>query len=470
MATVNEAIDTIKDHLSQGFTDWDVTHGDLVGINDALKEFEGEQLNQVLAGLSDDDLKNWSQEIYGTNGSLSTSERQDLFNNLAKNDLSPEQMIRIIDALQSEGNSDGVRELGAAVAAHSTDAQKTAFIEAMSARTTSGDNSYDPDPTHRNDVTDTLHADADAQAVAEVLASMTGTAFDQAVGKLNNQQLDAVMQAGIYQAETSTRNGNITNFDSSVATRLVNAAATSNDPAVKARVFDSAAEKLELIQKGGDNGAVPGGIGVDSRHEGARVGLADAMHGLLKTDPNGIVTELRVGTPGQASGQALQTLNRELLDAGKEDQIRELIIQLQQGNDGTGNAYQTVASNHDVARNIGYFTGTAVNALSDLNIERKEAADSLKAIFGVGYGAAGAANPTAGVIASVGNGLTAEAIDEIIGDFETGDGDTTQDLAQAFYELSLPRDPQGRIDDSRDSTIQDLKTEFASVTGVDVDD
>ncbi|WP_149196394.1 hypothetical protein [Luteimonas suaedae] len=466
MSTIDDAVNTIQDRLSQGLLDWDVSHGDLTDISSTLSGLTPSERNQVVSQLEADDLKNWAQEVHGNMGSLSAGERQDLFKNLAEG-LDGEQLTRVVNAFESEGLGDSVRELGTAVATHADSATKTDFVSHMADRTNSGDDNYNPEPTHKNDVTDTLRADPDAQAVAEVLGSLEGDDFDTAVGHLDGAQLDAVLQAGIYQAETSTRNGNITNFDSTVATRIVEAAATSNDPSVKGAVFTAAAERLELIQKGGDNGAVIGDIGVDSRHEPARTGLSDAMLGLLQSDTNGVVTEIR--TQYDLSGTSLTTLNRELIGAGREADIRNVILQLQQGNDGGGNAYETVAGSDVVARNLGLFTGSAVNAISDLNTERKDQAETLKGIFGTAYGAAGAANPGAGVIASVGNGITTSAINSIIGRFESSDGDTATELAQAFYELSIPRDADGYIDDSSDSTIQDLKTEFAAVTSTDID-
>lgn len=463
--SVDNAVSTIKDNLSQGLLDWDVTRGELQEINRVLAGLTPGERNEAISRLSDDNLKNWAQEIHGSLGDLSAGDRESLFNSLAGG-LDAEQMVRVVDAFENEGHGDSVRELGTALATHGSSETRAAFVEAMAGRTVTGDDSYDPAPTHRNDVTDRLVADPDAQAVAEVLASLEGDYFDQAVAALDGGQLDAVMQAGIYQAETSSRNGTVTNFDTAVAVRVVEAAKSGNDPAVQARVFEAAGERLDLIQRGGDNGAVPFGVGVDSRQEGARTALADAMLGLLQQDTNGLVTELR--TNFDLSGTSLTSLNSELINAGREDAVRDLILQLQQGNDGTQNAFDHVAGSDVVARNLGFFTGSAVNSISEIKADREAQANTLKAIFGTGYGAAGAANPTAGVFASVGNGLTGAAIDNIIGRFESSDGDTATGLAQAFYELSIPRDENGYIDDSGDSTIQDLKTEFGSITGTQV--
>ena len=125
--SVNDASSTIKDNLSQGIFDWDVSHGELVENNEVVAELTPSQRNELVASLSDDDLKNWTQEIDGYNGALNASERQQLFNDLAEG-LDGTQLTRLVKAF--DGNPGGREALGDAVAQHASPDAKVAFIEA----------------------------------------------------------------------------------------------------------------------------------------------------------------------------------------------------------------------------------------------------------------------------------------------------------------------------------------------------
>ena len=62
------------------------------------------------------------------------------------------------------------------------------------------------------------------------------------------------------------------------------------------------------------------------------------------------------------------------------------------------------------------------------------------------------------MIASVGNGITAQTIDSITSDVADGD----KALKQAIFELGIPRDTSGRIDD-RGTGYTDYNAAFAAV-------
>lgn len=442
MGAVDNAINSIKDSLSQGVFDWDVSHGDLKSINDTLADLTPSERNEVIAGMSDAELKSWAGEVHGSLGSLDAGERQALFNNLAEG-LDAEQMVRMVEAFDASGNPDSVRELGAAVATHGSPDAKQAFVEAMAGRTTTGDADFNPEPTHRNDVTDKLVADPDALAVAEVLASLEGEYFDDAWNALSDSQQTAVMQAGIGQAETSSRNGNITNFDSSLASRIVDAASTSNDANVKADVFELASEKLAVVQSGGDNGGVPFGMGTDTRNAEARDALATSMTTLINSDVNAIVARLEVV---DHDGSALVAYVSEQLAAGREDQVGELITKVQKGDDLQGDpAMRFTETDADGqyanAHNLGYLMGAVEAGVRDVTGNRVEQAEMIRDIFGgalkiagVPGGGPAAAGPRTGV-----DMLTNEIIDAIVEGYEQ-EGAT---LSDAMYELGYPTDANG---------------------------
>lgn len=109
---VSDAVNTIRDNLSQSWSDWDVSHGDLVENNQVLAELTPAERNAVIAELSDDQLGTWADEIHGTLGSLGASERQALHNSLAQG-LDATQLARVVRAF--EGHNDSLRELSAAI-------------------------------------------------------------------------------------------------------------------------------------------------------------------------------------------------------------------------------------------------------------------------------------------------------------------------------------------------------------------
>lgn len=446
---VNDAVNTVRDNLSEGWTDWDVSHGDLLENNRVLAGLTPEQRNEAIAKLGDGDLDKWADEIHGTLGDLSASERQDLFNTLAEG-LDGEQLARVTAAFEGHGGS--IAELGQAIADRAPATVRVDYVERMAGQTTSGDQ-------HDIDVglgySNSTRTDPEAIAVGKVLASLSDdpASFDRAVAKLSDKQLDAVLESAAGSSMTTVSGGysssTSVDYDPALLAGIVNAAARSDDAATKARIFEGAADQLQDIQDAG---------GLFTPYVGQKddiSAVADAMGNLLDSDPNGIVTQLR--TSNDPSGQAMVSYTAGLLASGQEDRVRDTIVRLQQGNDGAGNAYDAF-KDPVVSRNLGYFTGATAAAINDVTSGREAEADMLKNIFGAGFGAAGAANPAAGVIASVGNGITAQAIDSIVDAVAEGD----KELKQALYELGIPRDASGAINDEG-AGVDSYNAAFAAV-------
>lgn len=154
-----------------------------------------------------------------------------------------------------------------------------------------------------------------------------------------------------------------------------------------------------------------------------------------------LVDELKSRT--DLSGESLTAYLKEMLGSGNEQDVRNLLVQMQQGNDGKGNAYERFAD-PNLAHNLGFFAGATAAAINSIADDAESQGDLLKNIFGAGFGAAGAANPAAGVIASVGNGITSIAIDDI-DDIVNNVKDEKMDLKRAIFELGMPRGPDGKI-------------------------
>ena len=409
---VDNAVSKIKDNLYEGIFDWDVTHGELIDNNHKISDLTPQQRNEAISKLSDDELKHWTGEIDGWNGPLTASERQDLYNKLAEG-LDGKQLTRLVKAF--DGNPGGREALGDAVAMYASSDAKVAFIAA-----TKGSINGDYKATQGRD------GNAETVVLAKVLGSLSNdpTAFNNAVKSLSESQLKAVMTVGLgrnYVADYTGMRAGTTFFEPSATLGILDAATKSSDPEVKGRVFEAATEQFDLV----DGSAVDGP-------------LRDAMTKLVQSDPNGLVNELQTRT--DPTGKSLVAYTQKMLEAGKKTELQNLLVQLQQGNDGKGNAYQNF-SNPDVARNVGFFAGATAAAINNISDNAQARGDLLKNIFGTGFGAAGAYNFPVGVVASVGNGLTSVVIDDIVDGVKNGN----KDLKQAMYELAIPRGPDGKI-------------------------
>lgn len=383
-------------------------------------------------------------------GSLNASEREALFRSLAQG-LDATQLARVTRAF--DGNDGSIGELGGAIAANAPASVRADYVREMASATNSGDR-LQGDAGFGSSTATT--GDPEARAVGTVLASLRDSPaeFDRALASLNDDQLESVMETAAGGSISTYANphgggSSTVDYNPRALADIVNAAAASSDPATKARVFDAAGEQLGEIADSG--GLLTPYIGQkdDIRQ------VTDAMTGLLRSDPNGITTALR--TSADPSGKSMVAYVGGLMETGQTDVARDLIVRLQQGNDGTGNASQNF-TDPVVARNLGYFTGATAAAINDVTSNREDQANLLKNIFGAGFGAAGAANPAAGVIASIGNGITAQTIDSIVSDVADGD----KDLKQAIYELGIPRNASGQIDD-RGSGYTDYNAAFAAV-------
>ena len=80
---MSDPVNTIRENLSESWTKWDVSEGDLLENNQVISDLDPAERNQVISELTDEDLSKWAGEINGLLGSLSESDRQALFNDLA---------------------------------------------------------------------------------------------------------------------------------------------------------------------------------------------------------------------------------------------------------------------------------------------------------------------------------------------------------------------------------------------------
>ena len=394
MGDVNGAVDTVKDRLDQGIFDWDVSHGDLKDISETVSGLTPAERNELVGRLSDDDLKNWTQEIDGDLGSLSASEREDLFNKLAEG-LDGNQLARLARAF--DGSPTGLEALGKAITGHASPQAQSAFIAAVKGDIGSNDQ-----------VTELA-----AAALAGLGTSQAD--FDATVKTLSDGQLESLINAGLGHQEGTAY------FVPFTAMAIIDAATRSGDLQAKAAVFEAASTQFNLM-----NGTM---------FEGAYM---ESVAKLIGSDPNGLVNELQ--SRSDLSGESLAEFSKWMLKTGQEDALRNLVVQMQQGNDGSGSAYERF-SDPAYARNLGFMAGAIAAGINGLTDDKQGQADLLKNIFGAHFGAAGATDVGPGVVASVGNGITTAIIDQIVSDVADGG----KDLKQAMYELAIPRNESAQV-------------------------
>ncbi|MED5619765.1 hypothetical protein [Ideonella sp. BN130291] len=415
-------------------------------VAEIFKQASAADSNAIAAKLSDDDLRELAGDvnsggILGTQG-LSGGEKRDLFNELAR-ELDGTQLGRVASAFSDRSD---VLALGDAVAGFAPSQTKVDFVKSIAGRAT--DRSTDIDSGFGYNSLRT--GDKEAQAIGSVLSSMKNdpAGFDAAVKALTPDQLAAVVKAGEGEKITTYSGmGGVsapqTTYDPAGLHSMLEAAAGSHDPAVKARVFEAATKALDDI-RGSDTLLTPNPGAKDA----AKV-VADGLTKLMDSDTRGIVDQLNtndiggralakyvgelVSEDGSASNPVLGRQIAQLQGAGTGKTATEFINTAEKSSNGD-NFYRN-------AENLGYYAGAIEAGINKLNADDKTKGEILTNIFTTVVGAGTAAvtkMPTAGKVASqVFNGITREVVRQVVADVSSD----RKDLRQALTELTLPRDP-----------------------------
>lgn len=274
MSSVDSAVSAAKDRLSQGLFDWDVSKGDLDAISAEVDKLSPQERNEFIGKLSDDDIKNWTQEIDGMMGSLSKGERSDLFNKLAEG-MDATQTARFVRAF--DGDNGGREALAEAIASHGSSDAKAGFIDAVKG-----------DIGDEYSATQGTWGNAETVAVGKVLASLGNdpAAFQEAVGSLSKEQLQDVMSVAMgrrHIVDFSGRTAGTNQYDPSALTGILNAAQGADLP-TRTAVFEAAMPQLKTMQND-DVGLLGASASIDgvaqamgkvlSMEEAAKAGLID---------------------------------------------------------------------------------------------------------------------------------------------------------------------------------------------------
>jgi hypothetical protein len=455
--TVDDAAKKIHSLVDdQGFLGHD-RNDHMHQVRDLLKQYGAADEDRIVGKLSDKDLHALADNvnsggIFGQQG-LNGGEKKDFFNDLAGK-LDGTQLGRVASAFNDRGD---VTSLADSVAGFASSQAKVDFIKSIAGASTSGDTQFD-----NGWFSNSLHmGDKEAIGIGKVLASMKNdpTGVTAAIKALTPDQLAAVVKAGEGETVTTYSGFGIgdgggasasTTYDPAGLRGVLDAAAASNDPAAKASVFQAAAKAIGDI-RGSDTLLTPNpGAG-----DAAKV-VAQGMTNLLNSDTRGIVDQLNTAdVNGKALTGYLQEVIRENPSA-TNPAIGRQIAQLQGA--GTGRTAADFVNTAEAgangdhfyrnAENLGYYSGAMQAAINKMNADTKTQGDILSNVFTTAVSVGTTAVPTLSVPAKVGaqafNGLTREAVREVVADVTSG----RKDLRDALSDLALPRAP-GQHDRSR---------------------
>ncbi|ALN89479.1 hypothetical protein [Lysobacter gummosus] len=437
---VKEATRTIQGKLDDsGFLD-DVTHAELRDINGVFRELSSQDARQVYDGLkAHGKLDKWVEEMnsggwFGTGG-LSAGEKTDLFNMLAGK-LTGAQLADFSGHLSSED----VIALGKAVASHADANTAVDYVKAMAPQTTG-------QSAPRND-SSAGHASLGvenpaARAVGEVLASMPPAAFGAAIDGLRSDQLAAVMKTAAGMTISSPAidfnsrgapSGVAIDYDPRLLTRILDNAAKSGDASAQAKTFQAASGQLKTMREDVSFPSTYVDQGNDLR------AVADAMTGLLKKNPSGIMSELE--SKLDRNGNSLIPYTSEMVAQDRGLDLREIIEGLKTGPvAGTNSAdyiAEPVADSRKAlyyphAQTLGYFVGAIEVGMSKEASNAKAEGDLLKNVFATTAGALGAVNPAAGAFGAAANGVYVVADDALAADIASGRKDARDELRDRAY-------------------------------------
>lgn len=415
---VNAAVERINSALSEGFTDWDVGHGDLMDARAALDGLSPTQVNEVIGRLSDETLQSWNGEMNGLRGGLSAGEKTDQLNFLAQN-LAPDQLARVSQQFR-----------------YGQDAQ--AFATAVG--------------RHRdgNTVGDF------AQRVLSTPDRDTATAWNNnaglaanAVGEMNSAgRLNAALSALSPDQRARMLNETVwtpKGVEATAFNKVTDAIARHGTLAQRTEAFTTIAQHNAEFRD--DLGKVP----FSSQDMPALTTPYNAMRTLFDRDPRG-TTELM--STQQAGMRPLTNFLEVAVIRGDVKQVGEWGADVRRGTAIPGTDQSDLARfNHDFNRDpngsdyrnaalSGAFTGAAMAAAINVNADAGKRQELAMSLVTGGISTAASAIPVGGQIA-VGVGSTigqpvAKSIME-----EAGKG--REDFFNAIGEAGVPRDADGAL-------------------------
>ncbi|MGY6555233.1 MAG: hypothetical protein ACXIUM_12020 [Wenzhouxiangella sp.] len=361
----------------------------LVGTRDSGFQLNADQVNRVLASLTDDQLSVWASEMVQSpnipfRGGLSAQERGELFSELGRS-LDGEQAARFSAAFdhhdhRMEFGATFINQAGpAAVADFAIELGPQAADEqrVQLQRGAFGSGGLN------------LQADPDALTIARALGALSGAPaeFSRAYAALGDQAgvLDQVFRAAEQQTTVQSTSGRIARFDAQPLVEMIEAAAQAPLD-IRVDVVTRAANSLDGIAEisGLLGGPLSGGVNSAPGARAAQAEISAAVGQLLNADPINLVTTLR---GEDRSGEVLTSFAREAVRSGQVDSVADLIQTLQTGPGGSpldwlavNTAADSQPANYGNAVNLGYTVGSVLNGIRALSVEEQQQLAPIKLI------------------------------------------------------------------------------------------
>lgn len=283
-----ENLKRIRDELD-GNVFGNVTTGQLRDITNELEQMSPEERNAVIAGLSDEELRDWMDELGGAWGGLSGEEKRRLYGLLAEG-LDGEQLARVARAVFAEA-PESEHEFIESVVAHADASTKRELIAAFTGDI-NADEHEDFDVSLGSTTWTKTFGNGETRTVAAVLASLgsessTQADFDAAVADLAAAgKLDEVLSiaTGRVDGTGAVAIGSPGIIRSSFAPGpligIIDGAARSDDPEVRRQVLLASSQALESVEFSDE---FLQKAGFEDRPETPRI--LSSLYGLLQVPP-----------------------------------------------------------------------------------------------------------------------------------------------------------------------------------------
>jgi hypothetical protein len=339
-----------------------VTTSELRQVKQTLESLPQSQVNTAFTQLTDAEIKNitWEMQAPGVGdyGGLSADERRDVIANLSQK-LDAKNFERFASAY---GSAEEIASVLTSPGSKATTDAKIGFLSAFDNR----DDMYVDEPS----------------AMASVLSSMRGdqAGLQRALGKdgvLDATELSRILRPGLgdYAMPNPDGSRHVVYSNPRQFNAVMDAAASSNSPEVKANVFQASSTVLGELQTNGNQPSSPPEVRLMASIVGAK------MSTLLRSDPNGIVRTL---DHRNDPGKGMSEWTEQMLRDNKTGDIAEVIHSLRLGPQGSNPMRDPNVFLRDLprARTLGYMLGATAAGLENLKVDAKAQAQIVEQFAG----------------------------------------------------------------------------------------
>jgi hypothetical protein len=358
-------VDAIEQHeqakarVNEVLSQEDVSEDEIKEVANLLQDMHPEDLNTFMSQMSDGQLAKMASEMNsnghpfnGFDDGVGSNERIDMIDVFAQG-LDAQQLNRVMDHWSSYKNP----FFADAIAAHASDSTKAELVGLL--KSNSEENGLL--------IAKVIGSMSDPELVTAALNGLDETQLQHVISAASQIKTEFVKEGGtsIIDPEKTTE---VTTADPAPLVDLLDAAARSNDPAMKARVFEAGARQLDAI----------GGHGPT---EEVRQQLTE----ILESDPSGVIDHLETN---DRTGEAISVYVKFMLDAGdtqplfnigkelmggdltSQEAVIAFLEQTKEVGDGRAPVYQN-------AQSLGYFLGAIESGAHLWGASAQETADVL---------------------------------------------------------------------------------------------